>query len=118
MLPRDVNEQRRLLEAGKQQLSRFKMLAAIRQQDADLVARLLAQETPDIEAIIDVARLLNRYGPAADPEDPAGQLHDKLQRALSGWGMTREQANAEARKAWQSGYRPRTGELEVGSGAM
>ena len=42
MLPRDVNEQRRLLEAGKQQLSRFKMLAAIRQQDADLVARLLA----------------------------------------------------------------------------
>lgn len=118
MLPRDVAEQRRLLEAGRQQLSRFKMLAAIRQQDADLVDRLLAQERPDIEAIIDVARLLHRYGPSEDPEDPTGVLHGKLQRTLSLWGLTREQANAEARKAWQSGYRPRTGELEVGSGAM
>jgi hypothetical protein len=118
MNERQVIEQRRLLEAGRQQLRQFKMLAAVRQQDEMTVCQLLGQANPDLEGIIDVARLLLRYRPAEDPTDPASVLHSKLQKVLENWSMTVEQANAQARQAWSNGYRPRTGEVEVGSGAM
>jgi capsid portal protein len=113
-------EQKRLLESGRLQLSRFKALAAIREQDMNLSERLLAIETPDIEAIIDVARLLKRYcTPApADATDPVDVVRQRLERTMALWDMDEDTINRRAREAWQSGYRPRVGELEVGSGAM
>jgi hypothetical protein len=116
---RQSNEQQqRLLESGRRQLAQFKKLAAVREQDEAITTRLLARSAPDLEAIIDAARLLKRYQPSADPDDPATVLHNKLQRALAAWGMTEAQADDKAREAWSNGYRPRTGEVEVGSGAM
>ena len=113
-------EQKRLLESGRLQLSRFKALAAIREQDLSLSERLLAMETPDIEAIIDVARLLKRYStPApADATDPVDVVRQRLERTMAFWKMDEGAINRRAREAWQSGYRPRVEEVSVGSGAM
>lgn len=113
-----LEQQQRLLDSGRRQLQRFKMLAAVREQDEAIIGRLLQLGSPDLEAIIDAARLLKRYRPVEDPADTATVLHNKLQRVLALWSMTEAQANAKAREAWSSGYRPRTGEVEVGSGAM
>jgi len=113
-----LEEQRRLLEAGRSQLGRFKALAAVRLQDEERIAQLLRQGQADLEGIIDAARLLKRYRPAEDPADPHTVLHQMLQQALAQGGIDEERANAQARKAWADGYRPRVNELEVGSGAV
>jgi hypothetical protein len=113
-----LEEQRRLLEAGRSQLGRFKALAAVRLLDEERIGLLLKQGQPDLEGIIDAARLLKRYQPTEDPADPHTILHQMLQQVLVQWGMDEAQANAQARKAWADGYRPRVNELEVGSGAV
>lgn len=82
--------------------------------DRKIVDRLLAATTPAQADLVDLARLLNRYGGFRGAPD----IHQDLAHCLRSWKLTRSELNAATRVIWQQGYRPTTQEAaEVGSGA-
>lgn len=82
--------------------------------DRNTVDQLLAANKPQTQDIVDCARLINRY----EAFQGAPDIKADLKYCLRSWNLTRDELNASARVAWQTGFRPAaTEEAEVGSGA-
>jgi len=82
--------------------------------DRELVDQLLATEVPQDAQLVDLGRLLMRYGGFPGALD----LQDDLDKTLRLWGLSREQLHQRCRAIWAAGYRPgaRAEEQAVGSG--
>jgi len=85
------------------------------EQDRPVVDRLLRQDVPTDQDIVDCARLANRY--SGFPGHP--DLMKDLGVAAGAWGFDRSTLNAASRAIWAAGFRPLSlqDELVVGSGA-
>ena len=70
--------------------------------DRDLADRLLAVEAPSDADLVELARLLMRYGGFPGALD----LQEDLQKALRLWGLSLEQLHQRTRAIWAGGYRP------------
>jgi len=82
--------------------------------DRDLVDQLLAATAPTDAQLVDLGRLLMRYGGFPGAYD----LQDDLDKTLRLWGLSRAELNSRCRAIWAGGYRPgaESAEQAVGSG--
>jgi hypothetical protein len=117
-MSQNIEQQRRLLAAGQQQVGRLKRLAALHDEDESIAAAMGQKDVPEIHEAIDAARLLKRYPESAPLDSAARAIRARLISALERWGLSEQDVNRIAKEAWQSGYRPPVREVEVGSGAM
>ena len=70
--------------------------------DRDAIDRLLAVEAPADDHLVDAARLLMRY----EGFPGAADLKDDLAKALSLWGLSRDQLHLRTRQIWAADFRP------------
>ena len=70
--------------------------------DRETIDRLLAQESPKDQDVVDLARLFLRY----EGFPGALDIQDDMERALRLWDLTRESLNKKAREIWERGFRP------------
>ncbi len=82
--------------------------------DRDLVDALLATEQPADAQLVELGRLLMRYGGFPGALD----LQADLEKTMRLWGLSREALNQRCRAIWAGGYRPGAEAVEqaVGSG--
>lgn len=93
--------------------------AALLTEDMARASAIALLSSPDDAVLIDTARLLMRY----TADGFGAPIHQSLLRAISNWGMTREQLHTRTRALWSSGWRPPLDPVQqldgvaVGSGA-
>ena len=81
--------------------------------DRERLNGLLAQNSPEDQDLIDLARLFIRYEGFQGADD----LQLDMNKTLKSWDMTRELLNSKTREIWEKGYRPGQSTSEtIGSG--
>lgn len=70
--------------------------------DRQTVDRLLAVAEPAAADLVDLARLLMRYGGFPGASD----LQEDLARLLQFWKLSREELHERTRAIWAEGFRP------------
>ena len=85
----------------------------LHETDKQIIDSLIVKKEPNDFDLINLARLINRYGDFHGEKD----LKDDLEKILNFWGITRTQLFSKTRIIWSNNFKPNDSQEDlVGSG--